>query len=470
MDHPLHFAACRVDSPISSTTFQLQSLLAGALRRIELDRAVLFALLARAWPFAVGPVTLVFIATHLTPQQQGFYYTFASLLTLQSFLELGFLIVITQFASHEWACLHIDARGYLGGDAAALSRLVSLGRLAFRWFALAAALFIVAVGVAGYLFFQRNQAAGVTWAAPWLLLVLITGLQLTLAPLIAILDGCNQVRATFLLRFLQTVGSSFVLWLVLVAGGALWAAPAAAGSVFLVTVFFLLARFRHFLVQFLLPVAGPRISWGREIWPMQWRLAASAVAGFFAFSLFSPVMFHYYGPVVAGQMGMSWQITSGLGTLALAWVATRVPRFGVLIADRSFSELDQVFRRAVSRSLFVLVLGGVAAWLFTWGLYTFHHPFAQRLLPPLPMALLLIGAVVMHASACESAYLRAHKQEPIMAVSVVSSLLIGGAVWLLGSRLGPTGAAVSYAGIAASVLLPWETVIWLRCRASWHRP
>jgi hypothetical protein len=38
----------------------------------------------------------------LTAVEQGFYYTFGSVLALQVFVKLGLVTVIVQMASHEW--------------------------------------------------------------------------------------------------------------------------------------------------------------------------------------------------------------------------------------------------------------------------------------------------------------------------------------------------------------------------------
>ena len=75
------------------------------LRWFDVDRAIAYALLSKVWLLFAGPITLYLISLYLTPEMQGFYYTFLSLVALQVFIELGFYVVITQFASHEWAHL-----------------------------------------------------------------------------------------------------------------------------------------------------------------------------------------------------------------------------------------------------------------------------------------------------------------------------------------------------------------------------
>src|SRR5690242_13413514 len=98
------------------------------------DRAVVFGSLWRIWQLLAGPVTLLAIGRYMSPDAQGFYYTFGSIIALQSFLELGFYLVIINFSSHEWVALSLDDDGRIIGDAHAHSRLVSLGRLVFRWY------------------------------------------------------------------------------------------------------------------------------------------------------------------------------------------------------------------------------------------------------------------------------------------------------------------------------------------------
>jgi hypothetical protein len=89
--------------------------------------------------------------------------------------------------------------------------------------------------------------------------------------------------------------------------------------------------------------------------------------------------------------------------------------------------------------------------------------------PPLPTGALLVAFVLSQIPQCEVAYLRAHRQEPILAACVATSLLTGILVWQLGSRFEAVGAALSYLGVVGLATLPWITLIWIRCRAEWHR-
>src|ERR1035441_4566872 len=76
---------------------------------LGLDRAVGFTVLARFWGSAAGLVTVLLIARFLSPAEQGYYYTFGSLVAMQMIFELGFSFVILQLASQERARLSISA-------------------------------------------------------------------------------------------------------------------------------------------------------------------------------------------------------------------------------------------------------------------------------------------------------------------------------------------------------------------------
>src|SRR5712691_13054747 len=123
------------------------------LKRFEIDRAVFFGLLSRIWGLAAGGVTAILIATYFSPEVQGYYYTFTTILALQVFVELGLGTVAVQFASHEWSKLNLDESGHIVGDGDALSRLISVARVITPWFFWSGILVGAGLGAAGYLFF-----------------------------------------------------------------------------------------------------------------------------------------------------------------------------------------------------------------------------------------------------------------------------------------------------------------------------
>ena len=433
-----------------------------------MDRAVMFAVLSKVWSLFAAPITLLLISLYLKPEVQGLYYTFLSLVAMQSFVELGFCIVITQFASHEWAGLYLDDSGFISGDERARQRLISLGRLVFKWYACASIIFVLLVGGGGYLFLSQSPDLGISWKGPWFSLMVVAGLQLWALPFLSLLEGCNQVHTIYRFRFVQGVFISLAMWMAMSLDFGLWMAIAGVGAGLIATLYLILIVYRKFFQPFFTFKPEQEIHWKEEIWPMQWRLALGGSMGYFMVSIYTPVMFHYHGPVVAGQMGMTWQLVTALGSLAMAWVATKVPRFGILVAQKNYSELDRFFFRTSGISMGVISLGAVLLWLLVYGLNYFEHPLAQRLLSPLPFGLFIVGTVLGQIAQCQSAYLRAHKKEPFLLYSFVYGLLNGIVVWFLGSRFGAIGASVGYLSVMTLVSVPLGSYIWITCRRKWH--
>lgn len=435
----------------------------------QIAPAIYYGILWRGWQLVAVPAMLYLISVRFSPELQGYHYTFASLLALQSFFELGLFLVILNITAHEWAGLRLNANKQVIGDINALSRLVSLGRFVFKYFSLASVVFFVTVSTIGYIVFSRQGDSAVTWRWPWLLLTALAALNILGGPFCSLLEGCNQVAQVYKMRIWQAVTSGIVGWTVIFFGGGLWSSVAILTIQVGWVAWFLLINYNAFFSPFFRPPAGEVMSWRQDIWPMQWRLACSGVVNYFGSSLFVPVMFHYHGAVIAGQMGMTLQIIGGIQTVSSIWLTTKLPRFGVLIARREYSELDRLWFGATIAFVAIYTVGAVGVYVVAAGGRYLEFSLVHRVLPLVPLAGFLTAGLIMNFSQSMSSYLRAHKKEPLLVMSVSISVLIGAVVIALGKTFGASGAAWGY---AASNFLGgiWLLQIWRRSRLDWHRP
>jgi len=437
-------------------------------RRIEMDRAVLYALLSQGWSFATGPVSALLIATKFTPVTQGFYYTFSSILALQIFAELGIGFAITQFASHEWSRLRIGENRRIEGDPNALSRLASLAQIAIKWYSIAAIIVIVGLSIGGYVFFSQSSSQNVSWKFPWIFLCVLTGISFVLIPIWSLLEGCNQVSNVYSYRFFQGLLGSLVAWTAILLGTDLWTASILTLAGLIYSCFFLRRNYWEFFRSLLLiKPEEARLSWLTDILPFQWRITLSWLSGYFMFYLFTPVLFHYHGPIIAGQMGMTWSLCGVITSLGSAWLSPRVPQLGMMVAQKRYDEMDRLFWRLTFIILGVTISGAAIIWLLVFALNYYHHFLAGRLLSPLPVGLFLLATIVHTASLPMSSYLRAHKREPLLFISALLGVLIGLSTWLLGKYYSALGMAVGYLMIYTMVF-PITVFVWRRCKKEWH--
>lgn len=441
----------------------------GLLRRLEVNRAVFFSVLTQGWSALAGPVTMLVIAYWLSAVGQGFYYTFSSVLALQVFVELGLVTVIVQVASHEWAFLRRESDGRISGDPRALSRLASLLRFALKWYAVSGLLVIVGLSVGGYFFFSAKPSSEIDWQWPWFSLCGIAGLALMMSPLFSLIEGCNQVASIYSFRFVQGVLNSLAVIACILLGMGLYALAAAALVRLMCGLVFIAWKHLHFIQQLLTCSITEHIKWRTELWPFQWRIGVSWISGYFIFSIFTPIMFYYHGPRVAGQMGMTLALVAAIESVSYAWINTRMPQFGMLVARRQFTELDRSFRRLLWIALAIAGAASTGVWGFILYLHYSWSSLSERVLPLLPVTLLLGQRFFNLAISAMAFYLRAHKREPLMILSLVTAALVGFSTWILGARWGPTGAASGFVLVTILWSFPACLSTFKRCRALWHQ-
>ena len=157
----------------------------------------------------------------------------------------------------------------------------------------------------------------------------------------------------------------------------------------------------------------------------------------------------------------------GVASIAAMWSTPRGPQFAVMIVRKEYKTIDQLLQRIIKASLGVLLLGGLGVWLLVYCLNMLNPLLAKRLLPLLPTALLLLGNAVANAWHPTTVYLRAHKREPYVVISIISGIMIGLSSFVLGMKFAANGVAIAF--LASNlILLPWGLKIFIRCRHEWH--
>jgi hypothetical protein len=437
---------------------------------LGIDAPIAFTVLARAWASAAGLITVGLIARFLSPDEQGYYYTFGSLVALQIVFELGFSFVILQMASHERAHLTITGRGGVEGDPVAHARLASVLQKVVRWYTVASLLLVGFLVIAGTYFFaaQQQPNVAVQWRLPWYAAALAASVAFQLDPLLSYMEGCGFVADVARVRFAQAALGSVLAWAALISHHGLFApALMIAGSAAVSCAW--LFRWRKLLLGLFRFDPGPhRIRWQTEVWTFQWRIAVSWLCGYFIFQLYNPVLFSYKGAVAAGQMGMSLSLANALQSVAVSWVNTKAAPFGSLIARRQYAQLDKVFFSALRQSFTVCAAGAFIIWLAAIWMNWAHLGLAHRILDPASLGILLFTTLLNTIVWAEATYLRAHKQEKFLQISILGAILVGCSTYFLGKTFGAFGMVTGSLLIGVFMGLPLGTYTFLKYRRQWH--
>ena len=411
-------------------------------------------------------VSALLTTRFLTPSQQGFFFTLLSFATLTVVVELGLSTVIIQFVSHEWAGL--ETADDTADRAKALSRLRSIGRFAIIWFSTGALLFWLVVGTSGYFFLRNVPGSSSVLPGPWTMLITLISLDLATFPCWALLEGARRIKSVYAYRAVKALVLGVGTWIALSVGLGLWALPIGFLCALPLAAWPLSANW-DFFTLLLTPPEREVVRWRSEILPLQWRLAMSWVAGYFANWAITPLALKMLGGVVAGQLGLTWTLATGITTIASSVIMVKFTRFGHLVATRQFPELDRMVLRQGLISV-VLAMAGSAVVLFSdWLALREGISFAHRLLPLGVVALFMLGAIIQQCTLPLAYYLRAFKREPFMWLSIAISMVQATAIIVLGRLFGVVGFAIAYAGSAIFLSVPGAYLIFYYRRRDWTR-
>lgn len=441
--------------------------------QLGIDKAIFFTSSSRIIQGLGGIVSLLFIARYLTGIEQGFYFTFASILAIQIFFELGLNGIITQYVAHEASHLILNGNTY-EGEEKYLSRMASLLHFCVKWYGVLATALFVILSITGYVFFSHFYKADVPveWLLPWMLLSLGTTLYFMLSPFIAFIEGLGNVKEVAKIRLVQQVTTMLVIWSGLFVGLKLYVGG--IGTLIGVSIlsFSIIRKFSPLLRNIYVTKITDRISYRNEIFPFQWKIALSWISGYFIFQLFNPVLFATEGAVVAGQMGMTLTALNAILGLTLSWVTTKIPTFSGLIAQKKYLQLDTLFNRTLLQSSIINALGLLIMFLFIFSIRYFNIELGgkfigDRFLPYLPMLLMMLPILLNHIVAAWATYLRCHKREPMLIQSISMGILCSLSTIFLGRYFGVIGMTSGYM-ILNLIGFIWTYFIFTTNKRKWH--
>lgn len=443
-------------------------------QQFGIDKAIFFTSSARLVQGIGGVVTVLFVARYLTGIEQGFYFTFASILAIQVFFELGLNGIITQYVAHESSHLVLCGNKYEGEDKY-LSRMASLLHFCVKWYGiLATALFLI-LSLTGFVFFSHFYKAeeAVDWLLPWLVLSFGTTLYFMLSPFIAFIEGLGKVKEVAKIRLVQQLTTILVVWSGLFVGVKLYVGGIGTLVGVVILCHFIFNKYLSLFRSIYSTKITERVSYYGEIFPFQWKIAISWISGYFIFQLFNPVLFATEGAVVAGQMGMTLAILNGIQALSNSWFSTKIPLYSGLIAQKEFQRLDAIFNITLKQSVFICGLSLIAMFSGITIIKYFSISIAgidlgTRFLDNIPLILMMIPIFTNQFVFSWATYLRCHKQEPFLLYSIVAGVLSACSTIFMGKFYGVIGITAGYTLITLS-LFYWSYKIFKTKKYEWHK-
>ena len=443
----------------------------GISNKIGIDGAIFYTILSRILQAGGGVLSIFFIAKYLTKVEQGYYYTFGSILAIQIFFELGLSNIITQFVAHEKAHLNWDSDTDLVGDEISLSRLSSLLQFSIKWFLVIAFILTIALLLCGYLFFNSygDYDSKVEWQSPWIILSILTAGNLIMSPILAFLEGLGKVREVAKMRLFQQIVILVCLFSFLALGFKLFSSPLAAifGAIIPPCMIYFSSK-KKLLLNIWIELRESKVDYKGEILPYQWRIALSWMSGYFIFQLFNPVVFATDGAEVAGQMGMTLAALNGVLSLSMSWINTKVPVFSDYIAKKDYKNLDIIFNKTVIQSTLICFIFLFILNILIFILQYYGFSSGDRFLSFFLVSFLSLATLINQFVAALATYLRCHKKEPFLINSIVGGIMIASSTLLFGNFFGIKGIILGYTFFSIFIGLFWGSYIFRTKKQQWH--
>ena len=440
------------------------------LNTLGIDGAILYTSSARIIQAGGSIITLLLIAKFLSKEEQGFYYTFTSVLTIQIFFELGLSGILTQFVAHEMAHIKLE-NNIFKGEQKYISRLASIIHFSAKWYFIFALLLIIALILGGGIFFYKNTQGveHIQWQVPWLMVSIFGGLNLLISPIMAILQGMHKVKEIAKLSFIQQIIVMIVSWISLILGAKLYlVAINLMMNFFILLILYGLSGYLKLLYNLLKYKVIEKINYWKEIFPYQWKIALSWASGYFIFQALNPIVFSFYGAVIAGKLGMTITILNGILALVISWTSTKIPLWSSYIAKREYDELDKSVIYTIKKSTLVAFLGISGAIILIGGLQYFNLNLGNRFLPIELAFILLMTIPINNVINIWSASLRSFKKEPFLFVALMVGLFSITEVYITAKFFSLTILIVGYFLVFALVSLPLNLYVYNKKKKEYY--
>lgn len=389
-----------------------------------INKALIWTLIFKIWLLLKGPASLFFLIIFLSPKEQGYWYVFINLSALALFAELGFNTMITQFVSHEYALLKFE-NGIIDGPRYNIDRMFGLIKYALKFYAIVLPVAVIVMWVFGCIVLIKEKQLWIIVA--WFVYSALGAVNLLLSLAQYIYQGLDKVEDIQKNILLGSVSMALCTWILLILGFKIWALVIGNLIGLIAMPIFLLIKTRKFWMQLFQHKTSNIFNWFKEIGRLQGRYAVSFMGGLFIASFITPIVMYFKGPLIAGKVGMTLAIVGSLLNMSTAWGMVNIPQFNMLVAQHNRELLDKLFKKIQRQSSLVYLIGGFFLVMLLIFIFPLLH-WNERLLPLSNFFILLITGLPSVRSSNMALYLRAHKEEPYMWLSVINGVMTTGLV------------------------------------------
>ena len=391
------------------------------------DKDLLSTSLNQGFKIIAGPLLLVFIPLFLSPEIQGYWFSFISLSALSVLADLGFTMIIMQYSAHEFAFLKIVNNTVVPIKheyIIHMEKLSSLLRFSVVWVIKIVIIAFPVILIIGFLFF--NSASGlIEWKVPWVIYTVGAAINFINYLILSFLEGCNNLATTQRFRFYNILINYCSIFVLLVIDANLYALAISILFSSIVTAVIIHFRFKSILKQLWAISKIANYDWSSEFWSFFKKYSVSVASGFLVVQIFTPLSFLYYGAVAAGKVGLTMGICTAIFSISQIWFLSIAPRVNTLVSQKKWEPMNVLLKERQRLAIGTYLLGVIT---FCFGYFVIQnsvfYEVTDRLLPLLGIGILFASWLLQIPVYTMAMSLRAHKKEPYTLLSVLGSVVV----------------------------------------------
>jgi len=413
---------------------------------LKIDVDTLYVILYRV--IQVGSVGLnsVLITFFVDEVEQGIYFIFLNLVAAQLLFELGLNQAVLQVASH------ISDR-----TSSAYRALQSWLDVTYKRIALKFYVIISLLGAAYLYLFTPLKYLHVIYF--WLLIALFVALGLSMTYRYALIESELKVSLSYKGKLLPLLYSTLSVWILLFFDFGLVSIAVGYAIQSLSAIWWLRKNY---------PITNQAAKLNKEnslfisqVEGLKNKFALSYIGGYVGFNSVVPIVYALVSPADAGRVGLSLALFSAVTIVASSFVSAKNASMASLISARKFEELNMRFKKYLFLSMgvatfFVIAIFGLIGVLNGLGFDLISRLMDWPIL--LGIAFASFANIFIYAMAI---YVRSHKFEPFVIVSVVTAIMILVFV-IFGANHNANWSVLGYVVSVILISLPWTFLIFIR--------
>ncbi|AEE16251.1 hypothetical protein [Treponema brennaborense] len=430
----------------------------------------LFAtLINQLWRLVSGPITMILIPFFLSAEQQGYWYLFSSISALSIFADLGFSNIILQFSAHEYAFLYFNDKKFLEGDDNHLNKLATFFKFTLKWIGTISVFVFPIIYIIGLVYFIRDGVFSI-YIIPWTIYAIGSLINFFNTSVLSFIEGLNKIEEVQKIRFFVSVINTAIVVLVLILRGNIYAISLGifvSSCTIFINVF---GKFRNFLKQLWEISKITKYPWRKEVMPLFIKYALSFSSGYFIFQIYTPLMHLFHGPIFSGKVGITLALINAIFNLGNVWIYTIIPRMNMLVSKKDWRSLDRLFTKRLLLSLgtYFFIGVGIVIFIKIFGSFWIVPKIISRFLPATSIIVLYLCYFIQLIVNSLAIYLRGHKQEPYMVMSIISAVWIACTTFIIGKFL---PVEMFFCGFLSMQIigLPISYLIYKKHKNKWHK-